>query len=74
MHTDAAHATRLERANMGTPFPWRPMVAVGFCTVTVTYTLCSLFAYVGYMVQYLGVTDDKDEAGKFAKYHAIPCV
>ena len=32
-----------------------------------SYALSSLFPYAGYMVQYLGVTDDKDEAGKFTR-------
>lgn len=42
------------------------MVAIAVCLVTVAYALCNLFPYVGYMVQDLGTTDDKDEAGKFA--------
>lgn len=42
------------------------MVAIVMCLVTVTYTLCNPFPYAGYMVQHLGVADDKDEAGKFA--------
>ena len=41
------------------------MVAIVICIVTVIYTLCNLIPYAGYMVQHLGVTDDKDEAGKF---------
>lgn len=43
-----------------------PMVAIATCLVAHAYALRSLFPYVGYMVQHLGVTDDKDEAGKFA--------
>ncbi|CAM9131751.1 unnamed protein product, partial [Laminaria digitata] len=53
-----------------TPFPWMPMVAIAICLVAHAYALCSLFPYVGYMVQHLGVTGDKDEAGKFASYYA----
>ncbi|CAN0535105.1 unnamed protein product, partial [Laminaria digitata] len=56
-----------EQTKKGTPFPWLPMVAIAICLVTAMYTLSSLFPYAGYMVQHLGVTDDKDEAGKFAR-------
>lgn len=52
---------------MGTPFPWAPMVAISTGLVAHSYALSSLFPYVGYMVQHLGVTDDKDEAGKFTR-------
>ena len=62
----AANPTRPERTKMGTPFPWLPMMAISVCLVTVAYALCNLFPYVGYMVQDLGVTDDKDGAGKFS--------
>ena len=65
-HTRAANPTRPERTKMGTPFPWLPMMAISVCLVTVAYALCNLFPYVGYMVQDLGVTDDKDGAGKFS--------
>lgn len=65
-HSEAAHSNRTEERNMKTPFPWRPMVAIAISIVTVMYTLCNLFPYAGYMVRHLGVTDDKDEAGKFA--------
>lgn len=66
VHSGAAQSTRPERGTMATPFPWLPMVAIVMCLVTVTYTLCNPFPYAGYMVQHLGVADDKDEAGKFA--------
>lgn len=51
---------------VGTPFPLLPMVVIAISLVTGAYSLCNLFPYVGYMVQHLGATDDKDEAGKFA--------
>ena len=48
---------------MEAPFPWLPMLALAIGLVSHSYSLSSLFPYVGYMVQHLGVTDDKDEAG-----------
>ncbi|CAB1117720.1 unnamed protein product [Ectocarpus sp. CCAP 1310/34] len=56
--------------DMGTPFPWLPMLALAIGLVSHSYSLSSLFPYVGYMVQHLGVTDDKDEAGYYAGYLA----
>ncbi|CAM9775793.1 unnamed protein product [Scytosiphon promiscuus] len=53
---------------MGTPFPWLPMLAIAIGLVSHSYALTSLFPYVGYMVQHLGVTHDKDEAGYYAGY------
>ena len=47
------------------------MAAIAIGLVAHSYALTSLFPYVGYMVQFLGVTDDKDEAGKLAKDRAI---
>ena len=49
---------------MEPPFPVMPMVAIAMCLLAHAYALCSLFPYVGYMVRFLGATDDKDEAGK----------
>ena len=46
------------------PFPWMPMLALAVGLVSHSYSLSSLFPYVGYMVQHLGITDDKDEAGQ----------
>lgn len=42
------------------------MLAISIGLVSHSYVLTSLFPYVGYMVQHLGVTDDKDEAGQFS--------
>lgn len=47
-----------------TPFPWLPMLAIAVVLVSHSYALTSLFPYVGYMVQSLGISDDKDEAGQ----------
>ncbi|CAM9302492.1 unnamed protein product, partial [Ectocarpus sp. 8 AP-2014] len=55
---------------MGTPFPWLPMLALAIGLVSHSYSLSSLFPYVGFMVQHLGVADDKDEAGYYAGYLA----
>ena len=60
-----AHLTQTERTKMAPPFPVMPMVAIAMCLLVNAYVLCSLFPYVGYMVRYLGTTEDKDEAGKF---------
>lgn len=49
---------------MATPFPWPPMLAIAIGLISHSYSLSSLFPYVGYMVQQLGVADDKDEAGE----------
>ncbi len=46
------------------PFPWLPMLAISIGLVSHSYALSSLFPYVGVMVQHLGVTDNKDEAGQ----------
>eukprot|EP00752_Nemacystus_decipiens_P011400 g10125.t2 len=51
-----------------TPFPWPPMLAIAIGLVSHSYSLSSLFPYVGYMVQQLGVAGDKDEAGYYAGY------
>lgn len=48
------------------PFPWLPMLAISIGLVSHSYVLTSLFPYVGSMVQHLGVTDNKDEAGESA--------
>ena len=65
-HAEAAHPTQPDPTEKDTPFPLLPMVAISLCLVTVAYSICNLFPYAGYMVQHLGVTDDKDEAGKLA--------
>lgn len=67
-HTGAVVPNRPEGTKLRTPFPLLPMVAIAICLVTVAYALCNLFPYGGYMVQYLGVADDKDEAGKCYAY------
>lgn len=40
------------------------MLAIAVVLVSHSYALTSLFPYVGYMVQSLGISDDKDEAGQ----------
>ncbi|CAB1117719.1 unnamed protein product [Ectocarpus sp. CCAP 1310/34] len=56
----------LDARGMETPFPWLPMLALAIGLVSHSYSFSSLFPYVGYMVQHLGVTDDRDEAGYYA--------
>ena len=59
-------------ARMATsPFPWLPMLAISIGLVSHSYALTSLFPYVGYMVQHLGITDDKDEAGQSLNQHSL---
>lgn len=53
-------------APAATPFPWMPMLAIAIGLISHSYSLSSLFPYVGFMVQQLGVAQDKDEAGQSA--------
>ena len=46
------------------PFPYLPMLAILVSLVAYTVSKMSVFAYAGYMVEYLGVVDDKDKAGE----------
>lgn len=46
------------------PFPWLPMIAISTGLISHSYALTNLFPYVGFMVQGMGVTDDKDKAGE----------
>lgn len=46
------------------PFPYMPMVAVLASLVSYMLVQMSVFAYAGYMVEYLGVVDHKDKAGE----------
>lgn len=55
---------------MATPFPWLPMLSIAVGLVSHSYALTSLFPYVGYMVQSLGVTDDKDKSGQSLFAHS----
>lgn len=45
-------------------FPYVPMVAIMMTLVTTMVCQMSLFSYAGFMVEHLGVVDDKDKAGK----------
>ena len=54
----------MAKTTTGTPFPWLPMLAIAVGLLSHFYALTSLFPYAGYMVQSLGVTTDKDEAGQ----------
>lgn len=55
---------QMAKTTTGTPFPWLPMLAIAVGLLSHFYALTSLFPYAGYMVQSLGVTTDKDEAGQ----------
>ena len=46
------------------PFPYLPMTAVMASLLSMQIAELTLFSYVGYMLEHLGVVDDKDEAGE----------
>ncbi|MEP5374337.1 MAG: hypothetical protein ABJQ14_00895 [Hyphomicrobiales bacterium] len=46
------------------PFPYMPMLAIMASLVGQQVVQMSVFAYAPFMVEYLGVVDDKDEAGE----------
>ena len=46
------------------PFPYMPMLAIMISLVSYLVVQISVFAYAGYMVEHLGVVDDKDKAGE----------
>lgn len=46
------------------PFPYLPMVAIMTTLVTDSVAQMNVIAYAGFMVEDLGVVDDKDKAGK----------
>lgn len=48
---------------MAPPFPYMPMLAITASLVSAMVVQMSVFVYAGYMVEYVGVVDDKDEAG-----------
>ena len=46
------------------PFPYLPMTAIMAGLVSQQVVIMSIFAYAGFMVEYLGAVDDKDQAGE----------
>ena len=46
------------------PFPYLPMTAIMACIISQQVVLMRVFAYSGFMVEYLGAVDDKDKAGE----------
>ena len=46
------------------PFPYLPMVAIMTTLVTDMVVQMNVVAYSGFMVEHLGVVDNKDEAGE----------
>lgn len=46
------------------PFPYMAMVAILASLVSIELVQMSVFSYAGYMVEYLGVVDDKDKSGE----------
>ena len=46
------------------PFPYMAMVAILASLVSYLLVQMSVFSYAGYMVEYLGVVDDKDKSGE----------
>ena len=45
-------------------FPYLPMAAILASLVSNLVVQMSVFSYAGFMVEYLGVVDDKDKAGE----------
>ena len=54
-------------------FPYMPMVAIMASLVSSLVMQMSAFSYAGYMVQYLGVVDDKNKAGETRLPHTGYC-
>ena len=46
------------------PFPYLPMMAIMVGLISQQVVRMSIFAYAGFMVEYLGAVDDKDKAGE----------
>lgn len=46
------------------PFPYMAMLAIMASLVSYLLVQMSVFSYAGYMVEYLGVVDDKDKSGE----------
>ena len=46
------------------PFPYTAMTAIMTGLISQQVVQMSIFAYAGFMVEYLGAVDDKDEAGE----------
>lgn len=55
---------RIEEPGTMAPFPWVPMLALSVSFLSNSYCISSLFAYLGYMMEHIGVADNKDEAGE----------
>lgn len=50
------------------PFPYLPMVAIMASLLSLLIAEMGVFSYAGYMVEYLGVVDNKDQAGEIINY------
>ena len=46
------------------PFPYMPMTAIMVGLVSQQVVQMSIFAYAGFMVEFLGAVDDTDKAGE----------
>lgn len=46
------------------PFPYLPMGAILVSLVSFLVIQMSIFAYAGFMVEYLGIVSQKDKAGE----------
>ena len=46
------------------PFPYLPMAAILASLVSNLVVQMSVFSYAGFMVEYFGVVDDKDQSGE----------
>lgn len=56
------------------PFPYMPMLAIMASLVSYLAVQMSIFSYVGFMMEYLGVVDDTDKAGETRLHVFVCCV
>ena len=53
------------------PFPYLPLAAILASLVSNLVVQMSVFSYAGFMVEYLGVVDDKDKAGELERRQCL---
>lgn len=51
------------------PFPYLPMASIISSLVSEKIIQMSVFAYAGFMVEHLGVVNDKDKAGETSSWY-----
>lgn len=56
------------------PFPYMPMLAIMASLISQQVVQMSVFAYAPFMVEQLGVVDDRDKAGELLACFMCWCV